>query len=227
MPSGLGTASELSAFLSQWGLEELVSKFIEAGFIGSKLWAIQADDLADLGVSKSLRAEVLRAIAEASKSDQGERFAIWMPMLAIPYASYASKEVEANPRLRLWDGCEIAEMSLRLIAIIGIARLRQMHQGNLPEQFRANIRDLISTPMMGQWYRIAEHTCAALSREDKSLADLLAPLLAKIRFHFDHPKEAKESVSLNRLRNMLAHGGISEVYARTLLEIWSPPSRKS
>jgi WD40 repeat protein len=222
MPSRLASASELRVFLSQWGLEELVSKFIDAGFIGPKLWSIQADDLADLGVSKNLRADVLRAIAEASKSDEAERFAIWMPMLAVPYASYASKEVEANPRLRLWDGCEIAEMSLRLIAVVGIARLRQIHQGVLRSKLSDNIRNLVSTPMMGQWYRIAELTCAALSREDKSLADLLAPLLAKIRFHFDHPKEAKESVSLNRLRNMLAHGGISEAYARTLLENWRP-----
>jgi len=134
-------------------------------------------------------------------------------VLAMPIADFLE---ETNPVVGLWHICEIAELSLRMLVLIGIAE----HDKRLPAALVRELGDRIERPTMGSWFGMAQ----ALSTHIPS--DALAPELKesveKLAAILGTQSSPPESGCLS-LRNLLAHGGgMRRTTAEKYLTVWSP-----
>jgi hypothetical protein len=132
---------------------------------------------------------------------------------------------EPDPVLRLWHACDVAELTLRLLAIAGLSELHARERAGgapLGAELRARIRSRLEAPTLGKWQGIATAVAARLEQDSPS-ADLarlvereLIPLLD------GRPGDGADG-SLRQLRNQLAHGGgVTKARARALLGGWLP-----
>jgi hypothetical protein len=216
----LSTESGLVVFLGRWGLGGLAAVFASGGWVGRRLSEVTTEDLADLGVPRAMRSEVLAALRAAVADDLGATLDGWMTPLAHAASGYLRDE---HPRLRLWSACDMTEMALRFIVVIGLAQVRAAHGGRLPRERLMRVFEHIRTPTLSHWWAMALETCKALDEdgtaECRELGALLAPVARVLSDLVGHGGDT-ETASLLRLRNMLAHGSVSASLARDLAERW-------
>lgn len=211
---------ELATFLGRWNLGHLAQQFAAEGWLGTRMIDLTGEDLADRQVPREVRAELLAAIRQAAQApmqDVGQ----WLTPLAHAAAEYAREE---TPRLKLWAGCDLIEMALRLIVIIALAQLRQANDGALPRAKLKRVFDHIRTPTLSHWRAMALETTQALEQGNASSKDLSA-LLAPIAAQADGlvgRGDGAEADNLLRLRNMLAHGTLGQARTRALALLWQP-----
>lgn len=214
------TEPGLAEFLGRWSLGGLAAGFVSGGWLGRRLSEVTAEDLADLGVPRAVRGEVLAALRAAVAEELAATLGGWMTPLAHAASGYLREE---HPRLRLWSACDVAEMALRLIVMIGLAQVRAAHGGRLPRERLVRVFEHIRTPTLSHWRAMALETCKTLEEdgaaECRELGGLLAPVGRLLSDLVGHGGDT-ETASLLRLRNMLAHGSVSTSLARDLAERW-------
>ena len=134
-------------------------------------------------------------------------------VLAMPISEYIE---ETNPVLRLWHICEITELGLRMLLIIGIAE----HGKSLPDALLRELSDRIERPTMGSWLGMAQAVAnhlpvTTLNPELRETVEKLAVLIG-------NQASSPDSGCLS-LRNLLAHGGgMRKSVAENYLAEWSP-----
>lgn len=216
----LSSETGLGEFLGRWGLAGLAAGFLSGGWVGRRLSAVSAEDLADLGVPRAVRGEVLASLRSAVAEELASTLDGWMTPLALAASGYLREE---NPRLRLWSACATVEMALRLIVIIGLAQMRHAHAGRLPRERLVRVFEHIRTPTLSHWRAMALETCKALDEDGaedcRQLGAMLAPV-ARLLSDLVGQGGDTETASLLRLRNMLAHGSVTSSLARDLAECW-------
>lgn len=145
-------------------------------------------------------------------------------VIALPLKEYLE---EQHPVLKLWHACDVVELMLRLLVMIGIADLRR--QGELPPTLLRELRDRIEEPTMGKWKGMALAVARHITGTETMLPelpgfvnDVLVPFLDGPK---DEPREKWTSQnSFGQLRNGLAHGGgITRAVASRLLACWEAP----
>jgi hypothetical protein len=156
------TELDLAKLLQWWGLEGLAPALEAAGGPGPRLSELTAEDLADLGVPRAVRAEVLTVLRAAVSKNFEEALRGWMTPLAHTAAGYLGEE---HPRLRLWAACDLVEMAMRLVVIIDLAQLRRAYGGRLPRERLARVFEHIRTPTLSHWRAMALETAGALEKE--------------------------------------------------------------
>lgn len=142
-------------------------------------------------------------------------------LIAIPLAEYAAASAEREPKLKLWNACDVVEFLLRVSVMAGVAEFRRA--GGLPPDVLSEVRRRIEKPTMGRWWGMAEAIARRLSPATAVLPglrefvlDVLGPFLAG-----PAGRPTAES-SFLLLRNQLAHGGgVTAAYARRALASWA------
>lgn len=148
----------------------------------------------------------------------------WPSVLALALHEYHGEE---HPVLKLWHACDVVEMTLRFLVMIGVAEAAR--GGELPDPLARQLWERIERPMLGHWRGMAETLVKAQEAERTLmpearayLFDVLVPLLDGS----SHPRTAETSFA--RLRNLLAHGaGVTKTMARRLLGVWQPRFEKA
>ncbi|HLN27192.1 MAG TPA: hypothetical protein VK395_05570 [Gemmataceae bacterium] len=160
-------------------------------------------------------------------------------VIALPLADYLQEDSDSQPVLKLWHSCDVIEMTLRLLVMVGIADLRR--HGPLPASLLNDLRARIEEPTLGKWRGMAGAVAEEITRTSSAVPELpgfvqqaLVPLL-------DGPREAYPSSdpgarrtvrtaenSFSQLRNRLAHGGgMTRVVGARLLKMWEGPFREA
>ncbi|MCI0148162.1 NACHT domain-containing protein [Paraburkholderia sediminicola] len=216
----LSTEAGLAEFLSRWGLASVAAEFVRLGWIGSRLHGISEDELEDhFELKRVERREILAALRDAFCRDQTRRFDSWITPLAHVADAYIN---EQHSRLRLWAACELAEMALRLVTIIGLADVRRAHKGALPKEQLPHVFGHIRTPTFSHWRAMALDVVSTLEADDersRAFAAMLEPITRRLCELMGRGTDT-EMESLLRLRNVLAHGSIGDRLAADLCNRW-------
>jgi hypothetical protein len=128
---------------------------------------------------------------------------------------------ETNPVLKLWHACDVIELMLRLMVIVGLADIKSFRK-ELPEALLLELQTRIDQPTLGKW----KGMCLAVAKHlpaDQSRVLELPETLTKSLIPFLDGAERKRTpeTSFATLRNQLAHGGgVTKVVASRLLDIW-------
>jgi tetratricopeptide (TPR) repeat protein len=219
---------DVQRWLSSQGLQQYAEAFAAERIDEDALRGLTEDDLKALGVSaRGDRKRLLAAIAAlpqttASDDEAALRAFVdcWPSVLALPLKDYLD---EADPRIKLWAACDLVELILRFLVMVGVARAAR--DGVVPDGVAKVLAKHIEHPTLWDWRRMADALARGAQRTDSFsakadlfLLDVLAPLLA------GSIKPPSAESSLARLRNRLAHGaGITKKQAKHLLEAWKSP----
>jgi len=134
-------------------------------------------------------------------------------VLAVPLAEFLD---ETAPVLQLWDICNIAELSLRMLVLIGIAE----HGKKLPDSLARELADRIERPTLGSWLGMAQAVAKHLP--SNPLIPELKESVEKFAKILGNQASPPESGCLS-LRNLLAHGGgMRRRTAEQYLSKWEP-----
>jgi WD40 repeat protein len=139
-------------------------------------------------------------------------------LLALPLHEV---ETEQSPGLALWAICDLVEVTLRLLVMLGVAeQLRQ--QARLPDALSRELRDHIEWPTLGKWLVMA----LAVARHTPSTPDLELTDTVASTERLLGGRSATPDTGLLALRNRLAHGGpVSRFEAERLFALWKPRVR--
>src|SRR5712691_11280111 len=85
----------------------------------------------------------------------------WPSVIALPLRDYLE---EREPVLQLWHACDVGELLLRLLVIVGLADLRR--HGELPQSLLQELRPRIEEPTLGKWKGMAIAVAKYLNRAD-------------------------------------------------------------
>lgn len=142
----------------------------------------------------------------------------WPSVLALPLREF---EAEQDPRLKLWCACDLVELILRFLVMIGVAEAAV--DGELPEAQAKRIGRYIEHPMLGQWRAMAQDLLET-GKQDSLVPEAqvyLSQVLRPLLDGEETPRTAESSFA--SLRNRLAHGaGVTRDSARRLLDLWQP-----
>ena len=222
--------SPIAAWLDALELGRYAAAFEAADITPGICAGLTDDDLREIGVaSLGHRRRLLEAFAADRDKRNGHSdpdIPAWVDELPTILAVGVDEWFrEPDPVLRLWHACDVAELTLRLLAIAGLSELHARERAGgapLGAELRAQIRSRLEVPTLGKWQGLATGLAAHLGA-DSPAADLarlvkqdLVPLLD------GRPGDGPDG-SLRQLRNQLAHGGgVTKARARTLLGGWLP-----
>ena len=145
-------------------------------------------------------------------------------VLALPLRDYLE---EREPVLKLWHACDVTELLLRLLVMVGLADIKR--QGELPEPLLNELRSRIEEPTLGKWKGMAIAIANNIEGTDSLVPELPTCVNDVIVPFLDGPRESNPGVeaSFSALRNQLAHGGgITTAVGARLLALWEAPFAK-
>ncbi len=145
--------------------------------------------------------------------------------LAHPWASYCA---ETNPKLKLHDLVDAAEVAVRWSVAVALAEVAHASGGVLTETVARQLRPLIEGPTLGAWLAILRALSGA-----RPASPLVAPRIfdlsgetfdSAFRSAGDEALDDQIATSLLALRNHVAHsgGGISAKRAAELVDLHAP-----
>jgi hypothetical protein len=220
--------SDIRSWLEALDLAQYADAFVAADITPELCPALKDSDLEELGVrSLGHRRRIQSGVANRKyPASRGVSVPAWVAgiptVLAVGVDEYFR---EGDPVLRLWHVCDVAELTLRLLAIAGLSELRARDEATGQCRLARIIREVrprIELPTLGKWQNLSLVVAGHLEADSPSegLATLvraeLQPLLD------GRPGEAGDW-SLRQLRNQLAHGGgITKARASLLLQRWNP-----
>ena len=215
---------DIVSWLGTLGLAQYGSSFVDNDIDDATLTLLTDDDLREMGVtSLGHRKRILAAIAKLAGQVEGEALvepsvSTRLPsILALPLRDYFH---EHNPVLKLWHACDVVELSLRLVVIVGVAELRR--KGGLTAGLVAELRPRIEEPTLGKWRGMAESVARHLDRGDTVLPELSDLVVDTLLPLLDGTASTRSPASsLSALRNQLAHGGgVTKTVAEGFVHIW-------
>jgi hypothetical protein len=150
----------------------------------------------------------------------------WPSVLTPTFREYL-KEEQRNPRYALWLGCELIELTLRLLVFLGLGALRARSETeHLPQDLLPSLQRRIEEPTLGQWLGMAEAIAQTMRKDPEKAFPELPGHVDQLGKSLNAPAGAErtEENSLLQLRNVLAHGGgMSRSRAENLQHMWREP----
>ena len=155
--------ANVRAFLASIGLEPFADAFEANAIDLATLRDLTDADMRELGVTAmGPRKQLLAAIAALGEpaaapplppapSLTASHLDTLPTLLALPLAELAH---EASPVLGLWAACDVAELSLKLVVMTGIAEHATGGRA-LPEALVRELRQRVELPTMGKWLGMA------------------------------------------------------------------------
>jgi WD40 repeat protein len=142
-------------------------------------------------------------------------------ILALPLQEYFD---ESHPVQKLWRGCDVVELTLRVAVSLAVADLSR--HGDLPADLIKELRHRIEEPTLGKWQGMASALVKCLGPQ-RSVFQGLRPLVENVLIPLlagpEQTSLKSPENSLSELRNRLAHGaGLTRKAALGLLKIWEP-----
>ena len=112
-----------------------------------KISELTEENLKELSVaSLGHRKRIMAAIEKLRTVSAPWDISSFPSILAIPLQEYVE---ETNPVLKLWHACDVVELTLRLLVIVGLADLKR--KGELPRKLIGELRSRIEEPTLGKW----------------------------------------------------------------------------
>jgi hypothetical protein len=220
--------SDIQTWLEALDLAQYADAFAAADITPELCPALKDSDLEELGVhSLGHRRRIQFGVADRKYPSSPEMSVpAWVAgiptVLAVGVDEYFR---EVHPVIRIWHVCDVAELTLRLLAIAGLSELRARDEATGQRRLARIIREVrlqIELPTLGKWQNISLVVAGHLEADSPSEA--LATLVrAELQPLLDgRPGESGEW-SLRQLRNQLAHGGgITKARASLILQRWNP-----
>jgi hypothetical protein len=220
---------DVTAWLEGLGLGQHAGSFAANRVTAEVLPSLTDEDLKALGVAAlGDRRRLLSAIGALGKTTEGAtnrkdglaaQIEQWPSILALPLREY---EEETHPVLKLWHACDVVELLLRFMVMVGVAEAAD--GGELPEETARELWDRIEQPTLGKWRGMAEALAKVQTPQPPVvpewrgyLREVLVPLLDGAA----RPRTVESSFS--QLRNHLAHGaGVTRAAASRLMGLWQP-----
>src|SRR5712691_8555005 len=91
-------------------------------------------------------------------------------IIALPLADYLQEDRDTHPVLQLWHACDVVEMTLRFLVMVGTADLRR--HGPLPQPLLNALRARIEEPTLGKWTGMAVAVAEEIARTASAVPEL-------------------------------------------------------
>ncbi len=230
---------DISKWLDELGLSRYSDTLSE--FPIEDIIEFTDDDFKELGVLTPHRKKLLVAISslnnisssedtlsssntETSSSSFSNSIKDLPQVIAIPLHEYAEED---HPGMKLWAACDVVELLLKFLVIIGAADRRQ--HGELDDKLLKELWGKIEMPTLGAWLSMAISLSQSKSKNDLMIPEIdqyVNATLKTLLYGPDNPGTA--DTSFLKLRNRLAHGGgLTRKEAERLISIWQDPFEKT
>ena len=230
---------DISKWLDELGLSRYLDTLSE--FPIEDIIEFTDDDFKELGVLTPHRKKLLVAISSLNNTSSSEEtlsssntetssstfsnFIKDLPqVIAIPLHEYAEED---HPGMKLWAACDVVELLLKFLVIIGAADRRQ--HGELDDKLLKELWGKIEMPTLGAWLSMAVSLSQSKSKNDLMIPEIdqyVNATLKTLLYGPDNPGTA--DTSFLKLRNRLAHGGgLTRKEAERLISIWQDPFEKT
>lgn len=99
----------------------------------------------------------------------------WPSVIALPLRDYLE---EREPVLQLWHACDVVELLLRLLVIVGLADLRR--HGELPQSLLHELHPRIEEPTLGKWHGMALAIARHIHRNTRRGLETVVKILSHV-----------------------------------------------